>query len=74
LQADPLCSGLTVKGSALRSCQASFFDETMFSAMLTMWNGRQPSPRPVSAGQSCHIATLSFSSNPVNGFAVFSRS
>lgn len=38
LSALPQCNGLTVKGSALRSCQASRFVSTTLRAMLTRWN------------------------------------
>src|SRR3954451_6710301 len=73
LHAVPLCSAVTVNGSALRSCHASFFEETMFNAMLTTWNGRQEPSCGWTEGHRLAIRTLSLSSKPVKGFRVFSR-
>src|SRR4051794_18442071 len=61
----PEWSGLTVKGSAFRSCQESRFEETMLSAMFTMWNGRHPSACGLLAGHSSCMVMLSLVSKPV---------
>src|SRR5690242_2946554 len=70
LQAEPECSGLTVNDSALRSCHDRCLVETMLSAMLTTWNGRQCLGSPLwsrcRCGHSDDIGGLSSSSKPLN--------
>src|SRR5580704_2604657 len=71
LQALPACSALAVKDSALRSCHDRWCVETMLSAMLTTWNGRQSAsfgqlPSWCRRGHSDDITGLSSSSKPLN--------
>src|SRR5690348_5959612 len=71
LQALPECSGLTVKDSALRSCHDRCLVDTMLSAMLMTWNGRQcvifgQLPSGCRRGHNDHMGGLSSSSKPLN--------
>src|SRR5580693_9466770 len=63
LQALPEWSALTVKLSALRSCHERWCVDTILSAILMRWNGRESFP--LCFGHSEVIAGLSSSSKPL---------
>src|SRR6516164_11593351 len=67
LKALPQCLGLTVKGSAFRSCQANRLDSTTLSDMLITWKRPRVFPPPLVAfgGHTVWTRILSFASKPV---------